>query len=210
MIDQLTDLFMQFPGVGPRQARRFVYFLLMKKGEFSENLIAEITNLKNKARQCRDCGQFFIVDKKDQPYLCKICEDPKRDQKSLLVLEKDADLQTIEKIGVYNGTYFVLGGVLNLNKEKSAVIERVNKLKAQIIKLTSNDKESNQEVILALSATAQGEYTSHYIIDQIKQNKALYETIKITILGRGLSSGLELEYSDADTLKYALEGRKQS
>ena len=112
-----------------------------------------------------------------------------------MLVEKDVDLENIEKSGVYNGRYFVLGGTMSLTNDKNNL--RFKELFAKV------KEEKYKEIILALSANVEGENTARYIEKILEPLK-----VKITHLGRGLSTGAELEYSDSETIKNALEGRK--
>jgi recombination protein RecR len=204
VLDKLTELFRQFPGVGPRQARRFAYFLLSRNGAFREALAAEIASLKDKVKYCSACGRLFVMARPERAIICSICADSSRSAATLMVVEKDVDLEAVERANVYKGRYFVLGGTMPLNGDKTAVNERADQLLNSTAERVS--KNGLEEIILALSTTPEGEYTAARIAEKLKT--ANLDGLKITKLGRGLSSGLELEYSDTDTLKNALEGRK--
>ena len=109
-IEKLTQIFSQFPGIGPRQARRFVYFLLTKNVEILEELSKQIVDLKKEIRSCEKCKRFFDINQKRvRPEICSIC-DSNRDKSTLMIVQRDADLETIEKNGAFDGIYFVLGG----------------------------------------------------------------------------------------------------
>jgi len=186
---------MQFPGIGPRQAKRFAYFLADKDEQYIKNFTDTIIQVKKNIRQCPDCFRFFesttIVDS------CGICSNINRDKSLLMIVEKDTDLENIEKSGIYNGRYFVLGGVISLNGKNN-----INNLRfKQLFELIKNKKPI--EAVLALSATIEGENTARYIEKILEPLK-----IKITHLGRGLSTGAELEYIDSETLNNALKNRK--
>jgi recombination protein RecR len=120
-----------------------------------------------------------------------------------MVVEKDSDLEAIEKSGTYSGTYFVLGGTLPILEKEPEKRIRVELLTA----LIEEEYSDLKEVILACAVTPESEHTAEYVREYITP---IAETnfIKLTSLGRGLSTGTELEYSDAETLRYALEGRK--
>jgi len=196
-IEDLTRAFERFPGIGPRQARRFVFHLL-SAGAGDRNRIADlIRNLGENVRQCPECMRYA----NGGGPVCNYCADPERDDSQLLVIEKDQDLIALERAGTYRGRYFVLGGVLTLSG-KGTIRER---------ELTDAVKRRMthglNEIILALSATSEGENT----IDHLKQSLLPYrEQVKLTVLGRGLATGSELEYSDAETLSGALQNRKET
>ncbi len=198
-IDKLTKLFSEFPGIGPKQARRFVYFLIKKNKGYTEDLISEIKNLGQEIKICSECKRYF--ENSNNRSICNICSDESRDNSLLMIVSRDVDLLNVEKGRFYNGKYFVLGGnvpILDKNPE-----ERI-RLRELIQFL--NNKKGITEIILGLDANSEGEYTSNLIkeniTDIVEKNK-----IKITELGRGLSIGSELEYSDPETIKNALKNR---
>jgi recombination protein RecR len=203
-IDKLTELFSRFPGIGPRQARRFVYFLLSRNGNYSSELVQAIENLKKEIMQCESCLRHFSKNG-HVSNLCSICADNTRDNSLLMVVPRDIDLDTVERSGSYNGYYFVLGGsVPILDKEPEKRI-RIDRLQETINKSLKKLKIENSklEIILAMNANVDGEHTADYIKEKLStfvQGKAL----DISVLGRGLSTGTELEYADPETLKSAL------
>lgn len=201
-LEKLTELFKQFPGIGERQARRFVYFLLRKSGSYRVDLAQKIQNIANNIRQCPESFQYFSPKNSDQ-ILSPILLDSTRDKNQLTIVERDADLEAIEKSGAYRGHYFVLGGsVPILEKDPDKAI----RLKELIQILTKRIEEGGvQEIILAMSLTPQGEHTKDIVEDAIRNN--FPGTFKLSILGRGLSTGSELEYTDQQTLKSAFENR---
>jgi recombination protein RecR len=201
ILDKIIEVFLKFPGIGPRQAKRFAYFLAGEDEKFRRNLAELILGIKNEIKQCDSCYRFFSksdFNGQKSDFICDICSSLNRNKNLLMVIEKDVDLENIEKAGVYNGRYFVLGGTISLTS-KSDFISNL-KFKDLFNKVK---KEKPQEIILALSATVEGENTSRYIEKILEPLK-----IKITRLGRGLSTGTELEYSDSETIKNALESRK--
>jgi recombination protein RecR len=121
-----------------------------------------------------------------------------------MILEKDADLNHIERSGIYNGLYFVLGGTLPMRDDSPETI-RIHELAAT---LKEAAKGGLSEVVLALGLTPEGDYTTHFLVKRIR--KIIPSAIvKVTVLGRGLSVGSELEYSDKETLRHALGSRKE-
>jgi recombination protein RecR len=202
-IQKLTELFKKFPGIGERQARRFVYYLLRTNKNYTHELASLIAEVKQSVRLCQNSYQFFPASDGNFS-ISPIERNINRDRTKLLLVEKDSDLETIERSGAYNGVYFVLGGALPILAEYPERLIRINELKSRIENGITNDSLS--EIIFALSVTPQGEHTEEYI----RQNTQTLTDgkIKISTLGRGLSTGLELEYSDSETLKSALEGRK--
>ena len=115
--DDLVHSFMKFPGVGRRQAQRFVYFLLRKGSSHSQALANELNHLHTNVRQCSESFQFFYSDDPSETR-SPIARDPSRDRAIIMIVEKDTDIDAIEKSGVYQGTYFVLGGLVSALNEK--------------------------------------------------------------------------------------------
>lgn len=203
-IEQLAEYFSKFPGIGPRQAKRFVYFLLRENGSFSRDLASAIQNLKTGVLQCSLCFRFFEKNG-GTGLFCNICSDTERDTGMLLVVEKEADFENVRKSGSYAGLYFILGGSLPiLEKEPSKKIRA-----RELFDRAQNAAKSGElkEVILAMNATAEGENTALYI-SKILEPLILKYNFKLSTLGRGLSTGAELEYSDAETFKQALQNRR--
>ena len=201
IIDKLAEIFKEFPGIGERQARRFVYFLMSRTPAYNENLSGLILDLKKEVTQCGECFRFFII-KNGKDKICDICGDKNADSKILMIVEKDSDLESVKKSRVYNGKYFILGGLVPIVEKNTKNQVRIEKLKQKI----SVNKEI-KEVILAFSLNPQGDHTDSYVREQIK-DIAEKLNIKISSLGKGLSTGTELEYSDNDTLKNALKNRQ--
>jgi recombination protein RecR len=201
-IEKLARLFAHFPGIGPRQAKRFVYFLLAKGPGESAALIEAINAVTAKVKQCPSCHRFFDQNGGQQPE-CDLCRDPNRDHTSLMIVEKDADIGAVEHAGAYLGQYFVLGGLLPILEKEPAQKIRSQELTLTVQKLLTKNLS---EIIIALAASSEGDNTIDYLkpllTDATKNSK-----VKISILGRGLSTGSELEYADTDTLKNALKNR---
>lgn len=201
-LEKLTELFKQFPGIGERQAKRFVYYLLRKNSRYREDLSDAIKTITSNVRQCPESFQYFSPKMKEQ-ILSPIMLDTSRDKSKLVVIERDSDLEAIERSGAYDGHYFVLGGSIPiLEKEPNKVI-RLEELLEQVSKRLKQN--SLKEIILAFSLTPQGEHTE----DIVKQAliSLAGKSIKISTLGRGLSTGSELEYTDKITLGNAFENR---
>ncbi len=203
--DRLTELFMRFPGIGPKQAKRFVYFLLREHSHYKEQLIKALEELKFTGKQCEKCFRFYGDRNADQKNTtCDICTSNSRDKHCIMIIEKELDLDAIEKTGSYNGLYFILGGLVPPLTEKPTELIRIRELTTYIH--TGITGETLSEVIFALPVTDYGDTTTEYIEKTIKQIVGI-EKVKLTHLARGLSSGLELEYVDRNTFKSALEGR---
>lgn len=203
--DRLTELFMRFPGIGPKQAKRFVYFLLREHSHYKEQLIRALEELKFTGKQCEKCFRFYgDKNTQNQKSICDICSATTRDHNLLMVVEKELDLDAIEKTGSYNGLYFILGGLVPPLTEKPTELIRIRELTTYIH--TGITTETLTEVIFALPVTDYGDTTTEYIEKTIRQIVGI-EKVKLTHLARGLSSGLELEYVDKTTFKSALERR---
>ena len=153
-INKLSHLFSEFPGIGPRQAKRFVYFLLARNPEFLDEMVNLISNLKKEIKSCEDCSRFF--QKGHTPStLCEICGDKNRDKSKLMIVSRDIDLETVEKSGSYNGTYFVLGGsipILDKNPENQIRLKRL----VAFLDKKNYEKENLSEIILGLNANPAG------------------------------------------------------
>ncbi len=196
-IQRLIDLFGRFPTVGPRTAARFVFYLLKAKKEDVEELISAISNLKKNTKICALCFNYFEPSSDNQKF-CDICLNPSRDKTMLCVVEKETDLEAIEKTKKYKGLYFVLGGVVSTLRKKD-----IEKIRSEELKQRMQKSQEIKEVIIATNPTREGEATALYLERLLKPfNK------KLTRLARGLPLGGELEYADDETLSSALEGRR--
>jgi len=207
-IDRLTEMFKDFPGIGERQARRFVYFLMSRHGDYTSTLSHLITELKKDITQCKECFRFYIMGRNTTDRVCDICTDAMLDATELMIVEKDSDLESVRKSKVYNGKYFILGGLVPIVERTTKSRVRIEELKNRIsLGKTSGNNTGLKEVILAFTLSPQGDHTDQYVREQIREIAAKY-SIKISSLGRGLSTGTELEYSDNDTLRNALKNRQ--
>jgi recombination protein RecR len=191
---EIVKLFQKLPGVGPRQAARFVIALMDKPETELQEFGKAVANLRKEISFCPVC--FNISDNG----LCGVCLDNKRDQTKLLVVEKVTDLESIERTGLYKGLYHVLGGAINPLDGLNPETLRLRELEDRIGKLGGK----NVELIIATNPNTAGETTSHYIREIFDNKKGVY----LTRLARGLSSGSNLEYVDELTLRNALEQRK--
>jgi len=204
-LNKLTEYFREFPGIGPRQARRFAYFLLTKSPSFADELARLVVEIKKNMRVCDSCFRFYAGK---NGTVCNICSNTERNHTELMVVARDVDLEAIEKSGTYNGVYFVLGGTVPILEKSPETRVRSREL---LKRISEDDKPGGgekmpKEIILSLSATPEGEHTEE-ILRALLKPVAEKNGIKITVLGRGLSTGAELEYSDADTIKNALKNR---
>lgn len=200
--EKLIEQFRAFPGVGRRQAERFAHHITRQDIATVKALSSSLLKARESAHFCKQC-QRLVFDTNSEGF-CSICSSPTRDASMLMVLEKDADLNHIERAGVYNGLYFVLGGVLPMRKDAGDNSVRIHKL----MKLLEDSKLEIKELILALSLTPEGEFTSDFVAEKLSSLKK--DTLNISVLGRGLSVGSELEYSDRETIRQALDSRKST
>ena len=203
-IEELARALAHFPGIGPRQGKRFVYYLLSSPASERARLTELIASLGKNVRQCNECLRFFNGMK---AAVCNYCSDKTRDDSLLMLVEKDQDLSAIERAGTYKGRYFVLGGVLTLSGKGAIREKELLKIVEKRLSPREGRLASLKEIVLALSATSEGEYTT----DRVRELLAPYrDNLKISELGRGLATGSELEYSDAETLRAALSNRKET
>ena len=202
-INKLTEYFAEFPGIGPRQAKRFVYFLLTRNQSHIDEIAKLLGTLKSQVHICSSCFRFFQSENREVT-LCDICSNRNRDNALLVIVARDVDLENIERAHVHTGKYFVLGGgVPILEKEPE---KRIRSKELIRIVRARGEKQELKEIILALNATPEGENTSAYL-ESFLQDTTTELNIKVSHLGRGISTGTELEYSDADTIKNALNNR---
>ena len=201
-LDKLISHFEKFPGVGARQAKRFAFHILtLPKAEVAE--ISElITSLEASVMECHSCRRFFSRNGHSAT-LCSICDSGNRDHGKIMIIERDSDVATVERSLTYDGLYFVLGGTIPLLNDKDSNKLRGGALKA-IIK--ERAKENLTEIILGFSVNPDGENTSRYVETLLKDLIKKYK-LKVSQLGRGLSTGSELEYADPETIKNALKNR---
>ncbi len=201
-IEKLTAAFERFPGIGPRQARRFVQYLLSTTQSNRTDLAAVIKDLGAHTGQCKKCYRWFVKGG-DKNGFCNICSSAKRDAGLLFVVEKDADIDNVERSG-FKGLYFVLGGTIPLATEEPEKHIRVRELVARIDQ--DGGSKVLKEVILGLSATTEGDHTRGLLTEKMRAASEGFG-FKISSLGRGLSTGSELEYADPDTIASALNSR---
>lgn len=194
-IQNFIEKFSKLPGIGPRQAARLAFWLLNGPKEIRQNIKIALEGLDKDAQTCELC--HYVIEN-DGNNKCHFCDNPARDHTTVCVVEKETDLATIEKSGVYKGLYHVLGGLF------SALDTAVPKnLKMpELVKRIENS--TLEEIILALSPTHEGDLTSYYLEKLLRPSK-----VKVTRLGRGLSYGSDVEFADAQTLSGALESRKE-
>jgi recombination protein RecR len=203
-IQNLIDLFSKFPTIGPRTAARFSFYIMRQSPEKTEKLAKAMMELKEKVKLCNFCFNPFEPGEKRKE-LCEICSSPSRDKKTLCLVEKESDLESIEETKKYKGLYFILGGTVSGLKKQELEKIRSKEL-AERVKNPEKfgiEGASFEEIIIATNPTTEGESTALYLERILKPlNK------KTTRLGRGLPVGGELEYADQETLSSALDNRK--
>ena len=204
-IQKLIELFSKFPGIGPRQAARFAFFLFKENHGFVEELRVALKELQDRVAMCEQC---FRTMEQEQGIarVCSFCRDTRRDRSLIAVVEKESDMQNMEKTGAYHGLYHVLSGVISPLDTDSPKKIRLRELYERTERmLTAGDP---CEVILATNSTTEGDTTALYIERILSPLKDTHPSFKMTRLGRGLSLGSELEYIDEVTIKNALSNRK--
>ncbi len=199
--DKLIVQFEKFPGVGGRQARRFVFHILTLPKEEASELAAMMTSLHDTVIECTRCRRFF--SRTGTQSECTICSDHNRDQGKLLIVERDTDIQAIERSGTYDGYYFVLGGTIPLLDTKEKQKLRGNGLK----KVVSDHIDHITEIVLGFSVNPDGENTARYVESLLAEVLGETSTVTISQLGKGLSTGSELEYADPETIRNAFNNR---
>ena len=180
----------RLPGLGPRSARRAVLFLLKNRDQLMLPLAKEMYDVARDVRACVKCGNLDIDDH------CSICNDIRRDRSRICVVEHVGDLWAMERAAVYRGLYHVLGGTLSALDGRGPEDLHIERLvhRAEVM--------GTEEVILALSATVDGQTTAHYIDEKLANLP-----INVTRLAHGMPVGGELDYLDDGTLAQALKAR---
>ncbi|MDD5146593.1 MAG: recombination mediator RecR [Candidatus Pacebacteria bacterium] len=196
-VEKLIKLFSKLPTIGPKTAARFVFYLIDAPKTEAIQLIEAVAELKNKTKTCQTCQRAFEPTSETEKN-CLICSNQKRRNSQICVVEKEVDLETIEKTKNFQGTYFILGSNISPLKEDEKDLQ--NKIKILLERVKT---ESIKEIILALNPTSEGQHTSFWLKRRLSPLD-----IKITQLGVGLPLGAELEYADPETIVSALEGRK--
>ena len=192
-IDILINEISKLPGLGRRSAQRIAIYLLKNKSAKLLPLIKTLTDAQTNIVDCNQCGNIDMIDP------CNLCQNSKRDDNTILVVEDVSDLWTFERTGFYKGKYHVLGGSLSamngLGINELRISKLIDRIKVQKI----------DEVILALSTTMEGQTTSHVIADKLETFKEL----TITRLAQGIPMGGEVHFLDENTLNAAFQSRKK-
>ena len=221
IIEQLSEMFQKLPGIGPRQAKRFIFSILEKDKSFAENFASLIRKLRQEIARCPSCFYVFEISpspERKPPNLCHICRDNNRDEKTIMVTQKEIDLENVEKSRCYNGKYFVLGGNVSFFNKSSHLSagnsERwedkngeTNKIRLKELFEKIKNERKITEIILALSADRESDATAIYI-NKILEPFIKQRGLKISRFGKGLSSGAEIEYIDKDTIQNSFLNRK--
>jgi recombination protein RecR len=192
-LDELIEAIGMLPGVGPRTAERYAYFVLRNDPAIAGRLSQALSELHDNVGYCQ---VTFALVKKGQA-LSELYTDPKRDKTVVAIVAEPFDIMALEKTRLFSGTYHVLGGLISpidgIGPEQLHISELLKRI----------DTDHVKELILATNASVEGESTALYLQQQIGDRK-----VKITRLARGLPVGVDLEYTDQITLGRALEGRQ--
>ena len=178
------------PGVGPRSAERIALWMIQARGDQPEQIARAIADTRRAIHPCKLCGYFTAEE------LCDICADPSRATGSLCIVEQPTDVLPLEKTGVFRGRYHSLGGRISPLDHVGPEDLRIKELLARV------EEENFSEIIFALAADVEGEATTSYLVDLLKDRN-----ITLTRIARGLPAGGGLESADELTLSAALSGR---
>ena len=190
-IEALSQALARLPGLGPRSARRAVLHLMKRRQTSLEPLLAALRDVADRLTSCATCGNVDTADP------CSICRDPRRDDKSLCVVEEVADLWALDRSRLFPGRYHVLGGRLSaldgVGPEELTIEQLVRRVSAG----------GFDEVVLAMNATLEGQTTAHFLAERLGEYP-----IRLSQLAHGLPVGGELDYLDEGTLAQALRMRR--
>ena len=189
-LERLIQLLGRLPGLGPRSARKAALALIKKRAELLVPLAAAMTEAAARIAVCRVCANVDTVDP------CTICQDTRRDATMIVVVEEVGDLWALERAGVVSARYHVLGGHLS-------PLDGVGPDRLNIGGLVARARPPVAEVLLALSATVEGQSTAHYLREQLGE-----AGIIVSQLARGVPIGGELDYLDEGTLAAAIKSRR--
>ncbi|QIL03308.1 recombination protein RecR [Sphingomonas sinipercae] len=190
-IETLANALARLPGLGPRSARRAVLHLMKKRHNALEPLLAALQTVADKLSTCSTCGNVDTADP------CNICRDPRRDERSLCVVEEVSDLWALDRSRLFPGHYHVLGGRLS-------ALDGVRPEDLTIDRLVARVSDGGiDEVVLAMNATLEGQTTAHYVAERLESFP-----VRLTQLAHGLPVGGELDYLDEGTLAQALRARR--
>ena len=190
-IERLIGLLAKLPGLGPRSARRAVLHLVKRRESLAQPLAKAMAETLDNIKTCSRCGN---LDSQDP---CALCRNPKRDGSVICVVEDVADLWALERAAAFRGHYHVLGGTLSALDGIGPEDLNIPGLLARV------NEDGVKEVILATSATVDGQTTAHFLADKLAGTKA-----EVTELAHGVPVGGELDYLDDGTLSAALRDRR--
>ncbi len=192
LIENLSRIIAKLPGMGPRIAKRILLQLAQNKEKTLLPLIENLQALYDKIHACKNCGNL------DEGDICAICASDNRDHSIICVVEEVADLWAIERTQNYRGSYHILGGSLSAILGKTVEDLNINSLQERL------EKGGIAEVIIATSATIDGQTTAHFLAEIIKEF-----AIKTTRLAHGIPVGSELDYLDEGTITIAFKTRSE-
>ena len=178
------------PGVGPRSAERIALWMVRARNDQPEQIARAIADARQSIHSCSLCGFFAAAD------ICEVCADSSRSSQLLCVVEQPTDILPLEKTGAFRGRYHSLGGKISPLDHVAPEDLRIKEL------LERFDKEKITEIIFALPADVEGEATTNYIVDLLKD-----QPVTLTRIARGIPAGGGLESADELTLAAALSGR---
>jgi recombination protein RecR len=189
-IERLIALLARLPGLGHRSARKAALALLKRREDLLQPLAAALSEAAQKIVACPSCGNIDTISP------CTICQDPRRDRSLIVVVEEIADLWALERAGVVNAVYHVLGGHLS-------PLDGIGPEELNVVRLIERAVPPVKEVLLALNATVEGQSTAHYLTEQLQGHG-----VAVTRLAQGVPIGGELDYLDEGTLAAAIKSRR--
>lgn len=194
-VQKVIEEFQKLPGVGPKSAARMAYHYLRSPHNDASRLSGALKEMDENVSFCGKC--FNVTDEE----VCDICTHPTRDKNKLCIVEEPLDISAFENSAVFNGRYFVLGGVISPAEGIGPEEIRFKELAKRVAEIVEESGEV--EVIVATNPSLEGEATAAYLLDLLKDA----ENVSVTRLAMGLPTGADVEYADRLTLKRALEGR---
>ncbi|NLZ24562.1 recombination protein RecR [Candidatus Dojkabacteria bacterium] len=199
-VENVVNEFSKLPGVGPKSASRMTYHYLRSPNKDATKLGEALIQMDEKTKFCSQC--FNVTDSD----ICDICSSTLRDHTKLCIVEEPLDVVAFEDSGIYNGLYFVLGGVISPADGITASELRFKELEERVNSVI-NENDTVLEIIVATNPSLEGEATASYI-QEIFKTAVKEDKIHISRLAMGLPTGADLEYADRLTLKRAFEGRR--
>ena len=185
----------RLPGVGPRTAERYAYFLLRADERTAQSMARALTALHSDVKTCPVTFALINADEDISP----LYSDTARDKRTIAVVEEPLDIVALERTGQFKGTYHVLGGTISpidgIGPEQLHIPELLKRIRNDVA----------EEIIIATNASVEGESTALFIQRHIQEARL---NVKVSRLARGIPVGVDLEYADQITLSHALEGRR--